>query len=85
MNDPQITERPWPRCLPRLVRLGRGDWQSATPYYSSTSYEEFCQREKEKGLRRDLWHALPNMWEEEMKFRADFEAALAKFSEPNKH
>lgn len=20
MNDPRITERPWPRCLPRLVR-----------------------------------------------------------------
>jgi len=71
------------RCLPRLVRLERGDGQAVNPAYSSDGYEEFCQREKDKGLRRDLWDKLPELWERELEFRAKFEAALAKFSEPN--
>ena len=71
------------RCLPHFVRLERGDGQAASPAYSSNNYEDFCQCEKEKGLRRDLWHTLPQMWKEELKFRAEFEEALAKFCEPN--
>lgn len=73
----------WLQTLPQLVQIERGDGQVATPAYQSASYEEFCQREKDKGLRRDLWHTLPQMWGEELKFRTEFEDTLEKFSEPD--
>lgn len=70
-------------ALPGLVRLEQGDGQVVSPAYSSQDYQEFCEREKAKGLRRDLWDTLPQMWEEELKFRAEFEGAITRFSEPS--
>ena len=64
-----------------IARIERGDEQDVNPAYSSNDYEEFCQYQKDKGLRRDLWDTLPQMWDRELRFRDEFEQALIKFSE----
>ena len=63
---------------------GFGD--GARPLYDSADFSEYCAEQKRKGLRRSLWRTLPQMWEEELKFRAEFEGAINKacgLSSPN--
>jgi len=55
---------------------------SARPLYASTDFKEYCAEQKAKGLNRSLWRHLPEMWEDELQFRADFEEALAKAGSP---
>lgn len=54
------------RCLQRVVR----------PLYPSKDYAEYVADQKRKGLLRRYWKDLPKMWEEELKFRREFEDAL---------
>ena len=49
--------------------------------YDSEDYEEFCERQKYKGLRKEFWHELPAMYMEELEFRAELEGSLERFSD----
>jgi len=46
------------------------------PLYNCSTFEEFCQSEKARGLHPALYGQLPEMWEEELAFRRDFEETL---------
>ena len=48
--------------------------------YESANFEEFCEQQKRKGLRKKFWPTLPQMWQEELDFRKEFEDALEKFT-----
>lgn len=46
------------------------------PSYDSSSYEEFCELQKHKGLDKKHWKDLPQMWADELKFREELEETL---------
>lgn len=50
------------------------------PLYDCQEYKDFCKIQKEKGLRKELWKELPEMWQRELEFREEFESALLNFS-----
>ena len=48
------------------------------PLYPSKDYQEFCDHQKAKGLRKRYWKDLPKMWKKELEFREELEDALNK-------
>ena len=44
--------------------------------YDSADYRTFCKEQKAKGLQKQHWKDLPQMWVEELAFRRDLEKSL---------
>ena len=61
----------------RATKRSAGSQQRVVmPLYPSKDFEAYVADQKRKGLMRRYWKDLPKMWEEELKFRREFEDAL---------
>jgi len=60
------------------VKKGQGG-KVPKPHYDTEDYREYVRFQKADGLKKKHWKDLPKMWEEELRFRKDFENALANF------
>lgn len=49
---------------------------AVTPLYPSKDFDAYAADQKQKGLLRRYWKDLPNMWEDELKFRREFEDSI---------
>ena len=59
-----------------LAESSPADQRMVRPLYPSKDYAEYVADQKRKGLMRRHWKDLPKMWDEELKFRREFEDAL---------
>lgn len=55
--------------------------KTTLPLYPSKDFKSYVAYQKRKGLMRRYWKGLPAMWEQELKFRREFESSLNELSE----